>query len=49
MLQFSEELSLFRFNPNRVRFGDWGAALVALSGPITNLVIALFAFGVGVF
>ena len=29
------------FNPNRVRFGDWGAALVALSGPITNLVIAL--------
>ncbi len=28
------------FNPNRVRFGDWGAALVALSGPITNLVIA---------
>ena len=37
------------FNPNRVRFGDWGAALVALSGPITNLVIAFIAFGVGVF
>ena len=36
------------FNPNRVRFGDWGAALVALSGPITNLVIAFIAFGVGV-
>ena len=37
------------FSPNRVRFGDWGAALVALSGPITNLVIAFIAFGVGVF
>ena len=37
------------FNPNRVRFGDWGAALVALSGPITNLVIAFTAFGFGVF
>ena len=37
------------FNPNRVRFGDWGAALVALSGPITNLIIAFIAFGVGVF
>ena len=37
------------FNPNRVRFGDWGAALVALSGPITNLVIAFITFGVGVF
>ena len=37
------------FNPNRVRFDDWGAALVALSGPITNLVIAFIAFGVGVF
>ena len=37
------------FNPNRVRFGDWGAALVAISGPITNLVIAFIVFGVGVF
>ena len=37
------------FNPNRVRFGDWGAALVALSGPISNLIIAFIAFGVGVF
>ena len=36
------------FSPNRVRFGDWGAALVALSGPITNLVIAFIAFGIGV-
>ena len=36
------------FNPNRVRFGDWGAALVALSGPITNLLIAFIVFGLGV-
>ena len=36
------------FNPNRVRFGEWGAALVALSGPITNLLIAFIVFGLGV-
>ena len=35
------------FNPNRVRFGEWGAALVALAGPFTNLLIAFIAFGVG--
>lgn len=28
------------FNPNRVRFGDYGAALVALAGPVTNLILA---------
>lgn len=36
------------FNPNRVRYGEWGAALVALAGPLTNLLIAFLAFGVGV-
>lgn len=36
------------FNPYRVRHGDWGAALVALAGPLTNLLIAFLAFGVGV-
>lgn len=36
------------FNPNRVRYGEWGAALVAIAGPITNLLIAFFAFGIGV-
>ena len=36
------------FNPNRVRYGDWGAALVALAGPLTNLLIAFLAFGIGV-
>lgn len=36
------------FRPDRVKGGDWGAALVALGGPLTNLVIAFIAFGVGV-
>ena len=36
------------FNPHRVRYGDWGAALVALAGPLTNLLIAFLAFGIGV-
>lgn len=36
------------FRPDQVKGGDWGAALVALGGPLTNLVIAFIAFGVGV-
>lgn len=36
------------FNPDRVRGGEWGAALVALAGPLTNVIIAFIAFGVGV-
>jgi Zn-dependent protease len=36
------------FNPDRVKGGEWGAALVALAGPLTNLIIAFIAFGVGV-
>lgn len=36
------------FNPHRVRYGEWGAALVALAGPLTNLLISFVAFGVGV-
>lgn len=35
------------FNPNRVRYDEWGAALVALSGPLTNLLLAFTIFGVG--
>jgi Zn-dependent protease len=34
------------FNPDRVRYGEWGAALVAIAGPLTNLFIAFIAFGV---
>lgn len=33
------------FNPNRVRYGEWGAALVAVAGPLSNLFIAFIAFG----
>ena len=36
------------FNPNPVRGGEGGAALVALAGPLTNFVIAFFMFGIGV-
>jgi Zn-dependent protease len=34
------------FNPRRVRYDEWGAALVALAGPLTNFVIAFLLFGV---
>lgn len=34
------------FNPNRLRYGEWGVALVAISGPLTNLLIAFVSFGV---
>lgn len=34
------------FNPDRVRYGDWGSALVATAGPLTNLLIAFISFGV---
>ncbi len=36
------------FNPNRVKYGELGAALVAIAGPLTNLLIAFMAFGVAV-
>src|SRR6266568_3995031 len=31
------------FNPYRVKFGEYGAALVGLAGPLTNLVLAAAA------
>ena len=34
------------FNPDRVRGGEWGAALVAIAGPLINLFIAFIAFGI---
>ena len=34
------------FNPDRVRYDEWGAALVALAGPLTNLLIAFVTFGI---
>ncbi len=29
------------FNPERVKYGDYGAALLALAGPVSNLVLAI--------
>jgi Zn-dependent protease len=34
------------FNPNRVRYDEWGAALVALAGPLTNFILAFVLFGI---
>ena len=36
------------FNPNNVRYEEWGVALVALAGPITNLLLAFVFFGLWV-
>ncbi len=32
------------FNPFKLRYDDWGAALVAFAGPLTNFVIAFILF-----
>lgn len=34
------------FNPARVRYDEWGAALIAIAGPLTNLLIAFIMFGI---
>jgi Zn-dependent protease len=34
------------FNPYRLRYGEYGAALVGIAGPLTNLLLALFASGI---
>lgn len=34
------------FNPERLKYDEWGAALVAVAGPLTNFLIAFVAFGV---
>lgn len=34
------------FNPNRVRFEEFGAALVGIAGPLTNLLLAVAGAGV---
>jgi len=36
------------FRPDQVKGGDWGAALVAIGGPLTNLIIAFLSYGVWV-
>ena len=32
------------FNPARVKYDEWGAAMVAIAGPLTNFVIAFLLF-----
>lgn len=32
------------FNPDKVKGGEWGAALVGIVGPLTNLVLAFICF-----
>lgn len=34
------------FRPDMVKGGDWGAALVAVGGPLTNLLLAFITFGI---
>jgi Zn-dependent protease len=36
------------FNPNNLKFGEWGVAIVALAGPLTNFFIAFFTIGIWV-
>ena len=36
------------FHPGKVRYGEWGAAMVALAGPLTNFLIAFVLFGIAV-
>ncbi len=33
------------FNPTRLKYDEWGTALVAIAGPLTNLLIAFISFG----
>lgn len=34
------------FNPSRVKYGEFGAMLVGIAGPLTNLVLAFIFFGI---
>jgi len=32
-------------NPKRIKYDEWGAALVALAGPLTNFILAFIFYG----
>lgn len=34
------------FNPNRVKYGEFGAALVGIAGPLTNFILAFLAYAI---
>lgn len=35
-----------QFNPTRIKGEEWGIALMAIAGPLTNLVLAFISFGI---
>lgn len=37
------------FNPDKVKGGEWGAALVGIAGPLTNLVLAFACYAIMMF
>jgi Zn-dependent protease len=37
------------FRPDRVKGGEWGAALVGIAGPLTNLILAFIYFAIAWF
>ena len=36
------------FRPENLKWGEWGAALMAAAGPLTNLLLAFIAYGIWV-
>ena len=36
------------FNPLNIKYGEWGVALVAMAGPITNFLLAFIIFAIWV-
>jgi Zn-dependent protease len=36
------------FNPNNLKFSEWGVVIVAMAGPLTNLAIAFVSVGIWV-
>lgn len=34
------------YNPNNVKGGEWGAAMIAIAGPLTNFILAFVFFGI---
>jgi Zn-dependent protease len=36
------------YNPNNVKWGEWGAAILALAGPLSNLLLAFVIYGISV-
>jgi Zn-dependent protease len=37
------------YNPNNIRWNEWGVAILALAGPLTNLILAFVIYGLSVY